>query len=84
MDRKYRVAAYVDREAIRENLRRMQAVLPETTEIMAVVKTDAYGHGAVKVAGAVEDMVAFFAVATADEALELRRAGIHKPILILG
>ena len=84
MDRKYRVAAYVDLEAIRENLRRMQAVLPETTEIMAVVKTDAYGHGALKVAGAVDDMVAFFAVATADEALELRRAGIHKPILILG
>ena len=84
MDRKYRVAAYVDLEAIRENLRRMQARLPETTELMAVVKTDAYGHGAVKVAGAVEDMVAFLAVATADEALELRRAGIHKPILILG
>ena len=84
MDRKYRVAAYVDLEAIRENLRRMQAQLPKTTELLAVVKTDAYGHGAVEVAGAVEDMVAFFAVATADEALELRQAGIHKPILILG
>ncbi len=84
MDRKYRVAAYVDLEAIRENLRRMQAILPKTTELLAVVKTDAYGHGAVEVAGAVEDMVAFFAVATADEALELRQAGIHKPVLILG
>ena len=84
MDRKYRVAAYVDLEAIRENLRRMQVGLPDTTELLAVVKTDAYGHGAVEVAGAVEDMVAFFAVATADEALELRQAGIHKPILILG
>ena len=84
MDRKYRVAAYVNLEAIRENLRRMKAGLPEITELLAVVKTDAYGHGAVEVAGAVEDMVAFFAVATADEALELRQAGIHKPILILG
>ena len=84
MDRKYRVAAYVDLEAIRENLRRLKKDLPGETQLLAVVKTDAYGHGATAVAGAVEDMVAFFAVATADEALELRQAGIHKPILILG
>lgn len=84
MDRKYRVAAYVSREAIRENLRQMKAGLPEETELPAVVKTDGYGHGAVPVAHTVEDLVAFFAVATADEAVELRNAGIEKPILILG
>ncbi len=84
MDRKYRVAAYINLEAIRENLDRMKAKLPVGTEIAAVVKADAYGHGAVAVAQAVEDRVSFFAVATADEALDLRRAGIHKPILILG
>ena len=84
MNRKYRVAAYVNLGAIRENLCRMQEILPQETGIMAVVKTDAYGHGALRVSAAIEDMVASFAVATADEALELRQAGIRKPILILG
>ena len=43
MDRKYRVAAYVDLEAIRENLRRLKKDLPGETQLLAVVKTDAYG-----------------------------------------
>lgn len=84
MDRKYRVAAYVDLQAVRHNLQQMKAGLPEETRLLAVVKADAYGHGAVEVAKAVEDMVAFFAVATADEAMELRDSGIDRPILILG
>ena len=52
--------------------------------VMAVVKADAYGHGAVTVARLLEDKCAFFGVSSLSEALELRNAGIETPILILG
>lgn len=52
--------------------------------ILAVVKCDAYRHGAVKCARHVEDMVDYFAVATVDEAIELRMGRIKKPILVFG
>ena len=52
--------------------------------VMAVVKADAYGHGAIAVARQLEGMCAFFGVSSISEALELRRAGLTKPILILG
>lgn len=52
---------------------------------MAVVKAEAYGHGGVPVAGLFDECgVDWFGVATVEEALELRAAGIHKPILLLG
>lgn len=84
IDKTYRAAAYIDLEAIRENLRQMKAGLPDETELLAVVKTDAYGHGAGPVSEAVEDLVSFYAVATGEEALSLRESGRTKPILILG
>ena len=52
--------------------------------VMAVVKADAYGHGAVRVARVLEPDCAFFGVSSVAEAVELRQAGIVKPILILG
>ena len=52
--------------------------------VLAVVKADAYGHGAVSVAKFLEKKCAFFGVANIEEALELRHAGISTPILILG
>ena len=54
--------------------------------MVAVVKTDGYGHGAVPIAQMVEayDYIWGYAVATIEEALLLRKAGIKKPILILG
>lgn len=52
--------------------------------VMAVVKADAYGHGAIPVAQLLEAQCAFFGVSSMQEALELRRAELHKPILILG
>ncbi len=52
--------------------------------VMAVVKADAYGHGAVPVAKLLEGKCAFFGVSSISEALELRQAGIKTPILILG
>ena len=51
---------------------------------MAIVKADAYGHGAVQVARLLEEKCAFFGVSSMLEALELRQAGLKKPILILG
>lgn len=52
--------------------------------LMVVVKADAYGHGAVPVAQTLEGKCAFFGVSSAVEALELRRAGVQAPLLVLG
>ena len=52
--------------------------------VMAVVKADAYGHGAIQVARLLQGKCAFFGVSSMLEALELRRAGLREPILILG
>lgn len=61
------------------------AVPKISAEVLAVVKADAYGHGAVFVAQTLQDAgVSMFGVAIAEEGLELRRAGIVKPILMLG
>lgn len=81
-----RVEAVIDLGAIKMNFENMKKNLREGVRMIAVVKTDAYGHGAVQVAHLVEDYdyIWGFAVATAGEALELRRADIRKPILILG
>ena len=53
-------------------------------DVMAVVKADAYGHGAVQVTRLLQDKCSFFGVSSILEAMELRRAGIYNPILILG
>ena len=53
-------------------------------DVMAVVKADAYGHGAIQVTRLLQDKCAFFGVSSILEAMELRRAGIYNPILILG
>ena len=52
--------------------------------VMAVVKADAYGHGAVQIARLLEDRCAFFGLASITEALQLRHAGIKTPLLVLG
>lgn len=72
----------IDLDAIRDNFSaiRKKAGVP----VMAVVKADAYGHGAVQVAKLLDKDCAFFGVSSVSEALELRRAGLDKPILILG
>lgn len=81
-----RVYAAVDLDRIHQNMNHMKANLKEETKMMAVIKTDGYGHGAVPIAQELEslDYMYGFAVATAEEAHSLRRAGIKKPILILG
>lgn len=72
----------IDLDAIRDNLRAVRK--KAGTDVMAVVKADAYGHGAVQVARHLEGDCAFFGVSSVAEAMELRQAGLKKPILILG
>ena len=72
----------IDLDAIAANFRaiREKAGVP----VMAVIKADAYGHGAVEVARKLQPECAFFGVSSMLEALELRQAGLDNPILVLG
>ena len=79
-----RVAAVVDLDAIYENLKELKSHIRPGTRVCAVIKTDAYGHGAVPVAKWIRKLADFFAVATVEEGMELRKNGIWEPILILG
>ena len=81
-----RVYAEIDLDAICQNVSAMKKNIAKDTKILAVIKTDAYGHGAIPIAKELETMddVFGFAVATAEEALDLRKNDIKKPILILG
>lgn len=81
-----RVYAEINLDAIRSNMDHMKSNIASETQMIAVVKTDGYGHGAVPIARELEplDYMYGFAVATAEEALSLRQSGITKPVLILG
>ena len=83
-DRYLRCWTEISLEAVRHNISAVRARIPEGVRLLAVVKANAYGHGAVQVSRALEDMADYFAVATLDEALELKQAGIAKPVMILG
>lgn len=80
----YRAKAQIDLRAIRQNLLNICKKLPENSSAIAVVKAQAYGHGATQVSVVLEDLVSAFAVAVPSEGEELRAAGIKKPIYILG
>ena len=82
-DRYYRTYAQIDLDAISENFDALRALLPPQVKVLSIVKADAYGHGAVAVARCLEAKTDFFAVSAVDEGVELRQAGIAKPILIL-
>ena len=81
-----RVCAWIDLDAVRQNFDVMRRLIPPGTNMCAVIKTDAYGHGAVPIARMMEEepYIWGFAVAAVEEAAALREAGIRKPILILG
>ena len=75
----------IDLDAIRQNVRVMRAAIHGGARLLAVVKADAYGHGAVPVAKAALSAGAqMLAVAIPEEGIELRAAGIDAPILVLG
>lgn len=80
----YNIQANVDLDAIRHNILEMRKHIRPQTKLLAVIKADGYGHGAVAVAKALNDLADYYAVARLGEATELRRYGIIKPILILG
>ncbi len=81
-----RVWAEVNLSAAMSNMENMHRNLKPGTKMIAVIKTDGYGHGAVRIAEVLEplDYVWGYAVAVYEEAVELRKAGLEKPILILG
>ncbi len=80
-----RVVAEVSTSAIRHNYRQIRNIIPSHTEMMAIVKADGYGHGAIEISNILQqEGVDRFAVAIAHEGEELRRSGIILPILVLG
>ena len=81
-----RVCAHINLDAVLYNLEQMHAHISEGTKIMAVIKADAYGHGAVPIAWEMEELsyVYGYGVASVEEAMQLRNANIRKPILVLG
>ncbi len=74
--------AIVDLEALRHNCRLARSLCGDG-RLMAVVKANAYGHGAIPAAKALEPLVSAFAVACIEEAEDLRNAGITRPILLM-
>ena len=86
MNTKNRVYATVNLDAIVKNLENMKKNIQEDTKIIAVLKADGYGHGAVPIAKHIEPLPYLWgiAVATVEEGMILRKNGITKPILILG
>ncbi len=86
MSKNSRVKAVISLDAVEQNFREMRKNIAEDTKMIAVVKADAYGHGAVPIAHLIEgyDYIWGFAAATAEEAVHLRENGVTKPILILG
>lgn len=81
-----RVYAAINLNAVLYNMENMRRNCKPGTKILGVIKTDAYGHGALPIARELEklDYVFGYATATVEEALTLRKNGIHKAILILG
>ena len=80
-----RLWAEVNMNAIRENYEAIREAIGKGVKLCCVVKADGYGHGAVEICKLYHELgVDFLAVSNLDEALELRRADITEPILILG
>ena len=86
MEKYKRVCAKIDLDAIEYNIKSIKNAIKDSSEIVAVIKTDGYGHGAIPIGKFLEkeEKVWGFAVATAEEADILRESGIQKPILIIG
>lgn len=81
-----RAWAEIDLDALQFNIESIKKSIDQGTKIIAVIKTDGYGHGASQIARILEkeERVWGYAVATAEEAFALREDRIQKPILILG
>ena len=80
----YRTYAEVNLHQLKENTKKVRALLSKDTKLLSVLKADGYGHGAVRIAKAIEGLSDWFAVASFYEARELRDQGITIPILVFG
>ena len=80
----HRIYAKIDLDAIEHNIDLVKDKIGKETKLLLVIKADAYGHGSVELAKTFSEKADYFAVAEMNEAVELRHAGIKKPILILG
>ncbi len=79
-----RIYAGINIDNLRYNVKTMKSLVKPDMKVLLVIKADAYGHGSVEVAKRTLDLADYFGVATIDEAVELRNAGIETPILIIG
>lgn len=79
-----RTYAKIDLDAVEYNFNNVLKKIDNKARVLAVIKADAYGHGAVEIGKLLEDRCDFFGVACVEEALELINAGIKKPMLVLG
>ena len=79
----YRTYAAISLDDIDNNLAELKKKIKPDVLSLAIVKADAYGHGAVGVATHIQDKVDYFGIAELGEAVELREAGVEKPILVL-
>ena len=84
VDASLRTWCEIDLDAMLHNFMAARHHLPDDVLLAAVIKANAYGHGAVAAAKLLEGKADRFAVAMADEAVELRQAGIETPIFLLG
>ncbi|MGN0243200.1 MAG: alanine racemase [Lachnospiraceae bacterium] len=84
MEDYYRTRVEINLDHICDNYREIYKRLGDDTKLLAVIKADGYGHGAIPIAKVLTDQVYAFGVAIVEEAIELRKAGITNPILILG
>lgn len=80
----HRTYAQINLDAVNHNINNVIDKIGSNAKLLAVIKADAYGHGAVEIGRLLEDRCSFFGVACTAEALELINAGLTRPILILG
>lgn len=79
-----RIYAQINVDNLRHNIKSIMARHKKDMKVLAVIKADAYGHGSCEIARRIDDLAYYYGVAAVDEAVELRNAGIKKPILIIG
>jgi len=84
MEKNKRAIIFIDLAIIEDNYKKIRKFIPRDVKILCVVKADAYGHGAIQVARRLEPLyVDYLGVATIDEGIELRKAGIQSPVLVM-
>ena len=79
-----RTEVQIDLDAVEYNYNSVRKKVGDSVKVLGVIKADAYGHGAVEIGKLLDGKCDFFGVACIEEAVELKKAGIKSPILILG